>query len=259
MTYATGKIDGVNISIGSLDGYYLQALDTGNGTISYEDFQKRMLYIKDDLHQTVVNARGQGVSWEEMINYLSTNATVQNWLNDVKPILLQGTGTEPGKVLVQFTIPERPPSNKTDGLKLPEGMNTLTLPQLEDAFDKTVSDNKGIVNAGIGGGHINLEDSLPWFEIEFNTNFGVKKAKEFCQKLSDSMNVLILFNRVESDSKTSTVYGVMDIDYEEVEKGCSVVPALSRDGDWSEYMEDYGTPILPTHTKKNGKAKKLKF
>lgn len=159
--------------------------------------------------------------------------------------------------MVEFKYPDRLPEiESTPGLELPPGLNTLNMEQLEEAFTRVVSLNNGQVYDGIFNGHINLEDSLPWFEIYFEEKSSLKKAKEFCQQLSDEMNIRILFNRIQGNTKELTVYGVMDIDYEEVAKGCDIVPALSRDGEWAEFMEDYGTEIFPSHTKK--KKSKLK-
>lgn len=260
MELAKGKIAGNNvliridklsfIGLGN-DEYqnYIQVLDTGSGILNVEEYKKRFFIMQGELLKQFIDARIKNLN---LIEFLSTKKEVLDWLEQMQSILVHGDGT--GQMMVEFKAPENPvPQDKTLGLELPPGMNTLTMPELEDAFSRIVAANNGQVYKGIGNGHIGLEDSLPWFEIVFDQKGSVKKAKQFCQQLADEMNVRILFNRIEADTKEFTLYGVMDIDYEEVEKGCTIVPALSRDGEWAEFMEDYGTPIMPTHTKKKRK------
>ena len=129
--------------------------------------------------------------------------------------------------------------------------NTLTLPDLEKAFHGVVANNKGKPYEGIKNGKIKLEDSVPWFEVYFKGNGSTKKAKDFCQQLSNSMNIAIYFNRMEGESTGYTVFGAMDINYESVQKGCNVVPALSIDPEWDEYLEEFGDKILPVSILKN--------
>lgn len=260
MELAKGKIAGNNVIL-STDNlyflglgddayqYYLLVLDTGSGILNVEEYKKRFFIMQGELRKQFIDARSKNLN---LIEFLSTKKEVLDWLEQMQSVLVHGDGT--GQMMVEFKAPENPiPQEPTPGLELPPGMNTLTMPELEDAFSRIVAANNGQVYKGIGNGHIGLEDSLPWFEIVFDGKGSVKKAKGFCQQLADEMNVRILFNRIESDLKEFTLHGVMDIDYEEVEKGCTVVPALSRDGDWAEFMEDYGTPIMPTHTKKKRK------
>lgn len=245
---AKGKISNINVTFGFVAAqtvdYIIQAFDTGSGTISAEEFHKRIFNISGKLLDEVLEARGNKL---DLIEFLSSKTEVLNWLEDIRPILIENDGK--GQIMVEFKYPD----------KLPEatpGLNTLNIKQLEEAFARVVSLNNGQVYDGIFNGHINLEDSLPCFEIYFEEKSSLKKAKEFCQQLSDEMNIRILFNRIQGNTKEFTVYGVMDIDYEEVAKGCDIVPALSRDGEWAEFMEDYGTEIFPSHTKK--KKSKLK-
>jgi hypothetical protein len=264
MEIAKGKIAGNNvlicvdklgfIGLGNDEyQYYLLVLDTGSGILNVEEYKKRFFIMQGELREQFLNARGKNLN---LIEFLSTKQEILDWLEQMQSVLIHGDGT--GQMMVEFKYPENTePQEPTPGLELPPGMNTLTMPELEDAFSRIVAAKNGQVYKGIGNGRIGLEDSLPWFEIVFDEKGSVKKAKDFCQQLADEMNVRILFNRIESDTKEFTLYGVMDIDYEEVEKGCTVVPALSRDGDWAEFMEDYGTPIMPTHTKK--KSKKMKM
>ncbi len=233
--------------------YYLLVMDTGTGTLSLEEYKKRFFIFEGELLNQFNEARNNNLN---LLEFLSSQKEVLTWLEQMQSILVHGDGT--GQMMVQLMSPQDyVPPQPTPGLELPPGMNTLTLAELEEAFNRVVSANNGEVYSGIYNGHINLEDSLPWIEIVFKEKASVKKAKAFCQQLADEMNIRILFNRIQGSLKEFTLFAVMDIDYEEVEKGCTVVPALSRDGDWEEFMEGYGTPILPTHTKPKKKSKKI--
>jgi hypothetical protein len=255
-TIATGKVSNINVIVGTATDYYVQALDSGSGTISMEEFQKRMFYLKDETLNNFNEYRAKNQN-KDLINFISSQQEILDWLEQVRPILIENDGK--GKIMVEFKIPEAQFQEATPGLELPPGMNTLNMKQLEEAFTRVVASNNGTIYDGIVNGHIKLEDSLPWFEIHFDEKSSIKKAKKFCQELSDEMNIRILFNRIEGHLKEFSVFGVMDIDYEEVKKGCNIVPALSKDGDWADFMEDYGTPILPTHTKKKTIKKKVKM
>jgi hypothetical protein len=251
---AKGKISNIDVIVGTLTDFYLQALDSGSGTISMEEFQKRMFYIKGELLEKFEEVRAQGLPNADLVNFLSSQQEVLDWLEQIRPILIENDGK--GQMMVVLKVPENPnPPEKVKGLDLPPGLNTLNMQQLEEAFNRVVAANNGEVFDGIGNGHIDLEDSLPWFEIYFKEKASATKAKKFCQQLADEMNIRILFNRIEGGLKEFSVFGVMDIDYEEVEKGCDIVPALSRDGEWAEFMEDYGTEFFPSHTKKKTTSK----
>jgi hypothetical protein len=240
-----GKINNVWLSLiydkhNLIDGYTLRALDT-------------------NLNQPMIEAMHMaGHNKLSKLEALAKFPEIIQWTEKVKSILSLGEEDTPVWVHPDpDTVPKAPP---LPALILPEGLNTLTHAQLALAFDKTILENNGVCYAGISETHIKLEDSLPWFEIDFNEKMTAKKAKDFCQKLADTMNIRIIFNRIEADMKECTVFGVMDIEYEDQEQvnlpPDTVLQALSRDGDWAEFMEDYGTPVLPTHTKKKPTPKK---
>ena len=129
-------------------------------------------------------------------------------------------------------------------------LNTLTLEQLETISKQVMFDNDAQSSRGIiRSGHITLEDSLPWIEVSFKGKGSVKKGKDFCQQLADKMNIRVLFNRVEAFSDEYEVFGVMDIEYENITP--NMVPkALSDDPEWAEFMSDYGQEVLPKQAKK---------
>lgn len=135
------------------------------------------------------------------------------------------------------------------------GLNTLTLNELEKIAKEVIQANNGQSYRGlIQNGHVTLEDSLPWIEVSFKGKGSVKKAKEFCQLLADKMNIRVLFNRVEASDDEYEVFGVMDIEYENITS--EMVPkALSDNPDWAEFMSDYGKEILPNHAKITQKNK----
>ena len=72
-------------------------------------------------------------------------------------------------------------------------------------------------------------------------------------KILYEMNINIVFNRLESDIKDkSTLYAILDISPAFVfsQNKIDPVPANSDDPDAKEFMEDYGSFILPKHMKR---------
>lgn len=134
-------------------------------------------------------------------------------------------------------------------------LNTKNMVELKEAFDQVVAKWNVDVEYGIGDGHVKLEDGLPWLEVY--GKFTKKTAKEFIQELADALNIKMLFNRLEmygGDDK-ATLYGVFDLHPDKIDElgKTAPIPAYSDDPDAKEFMEDYGTEILPTSakTKKN--------
>lgn len=218
------------------------------------DYEKRHFNLEGDNLKVILEAKDK--TGQELINLCAANIEVKNWLEDIYPTLFKQDGKE--ELILQSNYPETIISTQTvPGLKLPAGMNTLTIFELEEAFNRVVSANNGEIYDGIKNGQIKLEDSLPWFDISFKEKGSIKKARQLCQQLADEMNIRILFNRIECESKQFNVFGVMDIDYEE--KLCDIIPALSRDGKWADFMKSYGTPILPSSVHKKVIKTKLKM
>ena len=131
-------------------------------------------------------------------------------------------------------------------------MNNKNIIELEEIFHNIVKKhNLEIHCGGINNGQIFLEDGLPW--VEFYGSFTKVSAKKFLQELSNEMHINIVFNRLESDIKDkSTLYAILDISPTFVfsQNKIDPVPANSDDPDAKEFMEDYGSFILPKHMKR---------
>jgi hypothetical protein len=133
-------------------------------------------------------------------------------------------------------------------------LNTKTLLELEIAQNATITKfnlKKSFCNDGINNGDLNLEDGLPWLEIE--GKFSKAISKQFVQELADAMNIRVLYNRMSSfGNGDSVLYIVLDIDTSKDYKNKSdLVPAYSYDNpEEAEFMEDYGKEFFPTNFKK---------
>ena len=131
-------------------------------------------------------------------------------------------------------------------------MNNKNIIELEEIFHNIVNKhNLEIHCGGINNGKIFLEDGLPW--VELYGSFDKVSAKSFLQELSNEMNINIIFNRLESDIKDkSTLYAILDISPAFVfsQNKIDPVPANSADPDAKEFMEDYGSFILPKQMKR---------
>ena len=129
-------------------------------------------------------------------------------------------------------------------------INTKTFIQLEDAQNATIEKFNLNFSTGIKNGHVDLEDGLPWLEVNGKINKTI--AKQFAQELADTMNIRILYNRLEADSiDDACLHLVMDFspDAGKFAKD-EAIPANSTDPDAAEFMEDYGREIFPKGYKK---------
>jgi hypothetical protein len=95
---------GINISVNSYESkpipkneYYLMALDPGKGTITMEQFNKRLFHLKNDVLGTIVNAQKEN---KNPISVISDMDEVKNWLQSIDQILLKGNG--PGEIMIEI-------------------------------------------------------------------------------------------------------------------------------------------------------------
>lgn len=135
-----------------------------------------------------------------------------------------------------------------------EGLNTLNFKELRKAFEETAKKHGASIRQGFGNRWVNLEDGLPWFEVDFDDRkLSAAAGKAFAKDLAEAMNIRIIFNRVEGDDEGWTAMGVMDVNPEAL--GASPVPPLSADNAWAEFMLDYGKEILPQTAMRPKKTK----
>lgn len=129
--------------------------------------------------------------------------------------------------------------------------NIKTLKELEIAQNKTIQEfgfTKSRFSGGIMGNRIYLQDSLPWLEVQ--GNMSIQEAQVFAQTLSNTMNINILLNRLETDNTgDSVLYLVLDIDPKRVQENYPV-PAYSEDKKCAEYMKQYGNIFYPKEVRK---------
>lgn len=129
-------------------------------------------------------------------------------------------------------------------------LNTKTFIQLEDAQNATIEKFGLNFSMGIKNGHIDLEDGLPWLEVTGKIN--KTTAKQFAQEIADSMNIRVLYNRLESFSgNDSSLHLVMDFSSNAQKiPADEAIPVYSDDPDAIEFMLDYGKEIFPKGYKK---------
>lgn len=120
--------------------------------------------------------------------------------------------------------------------------NTKNIIEIE-AIQNALVERWGLtLSRGIFGGRINLEDGLPWLEIDGDLN--KEKAQLFAQEMANEMNVRVLFNRLCIYPEDSTLYLVLDIS-PDVDDVNDVVPPYTTDEDEIEYINGYGQEFLP--------------
>jgi len=85
--------------------------------------------------------------------------------------------------------------------------NTLTIAELEAKMQETVAAFGGQMHSGIQDGHVNHEDSYPWFELG-EGKINRHNADAFMQALADALNCKVFM----AHCSASGIVGAIDFD-----------------------------------------------